>query len=194
MRLAWIGDQREWHRIDLIVLGHLDGIGARQDAWTICSAERRARGGRNSGRRQTHRPCHSAQAASLGARNRADSFAARIEHLDLHVAEDVTLLQVVSDHRRVRRIVANERSIAVHPPALRRNLLHCRSRTHEHDILHEGRRRQCAERCDIVDDPDAATVRCDHQIIIARLDCQIPHGDRGKVSALVARPLGATIE
>ena len=58
--------------------------------------------------------------APLARRQRGHELARRVAHLELHVAEDVALLQVVRDHRVAGRIRPHERRVAVRPPADRR--------------------------------------------------------------------------
>src|SRR5204863_9985887 len=52
---------------------------------------------------------------------------------------------------------------------------------------------QRAQRSDIVNDPDPASVRCKHQIVIARVNCQISDGNCRKVIAFKLCPLFSTI-
>ena len=61
-------------------------------------------------------------------------------------------------------------------------------------------RRLCAsvaasasQRRDVVHDPDPATVRRDHEIVIARMDREVAHGDRRQVATLVPRPVLAAV-
>ena len=62
-------------------------------------------------------------------------------------------------------------------------------RLNEDGFFGQRLRRQRAQRRDVVDDPDAAPVRRDHQIVIARVNDQVAHRDVGQFAALVLRPL-----
>ena len=58
----------------------------------------------------------------------------------------------------------------------------------ERGFLAESRGRQRAQRREVVDDPDAAAVRREHEVVIARLDRDVAHRDRREVAALELRP------
>ena len=64
--------------------------------------------------------------------------------------------------------------------------LHRRARRHERDALRKGGWRHAPERSDVVDYPDASSVRRDHQVVVARMDRQITNRDARHVTALVA--------
>src|SRR5207249_10893219 len=44
-----------------------------------------------------------------------------------------------------------------------------------------------------IHDPDPATVRCQHEIVITRLNCQIAHGDSGKMVAFELCPVFSAV-
>ena len=73
-----IADDLQRHRVDVLVFGQFDGVGARQDARADCGAKRRAGGRRHFGCIQAHRPDDAIKTAALAAGNRADQFARRI--------------------------------------------------------------------------------------------------------------------
>src|SRR6266566_6988568 len=55
-------------------------------------------------------------------------------------------------------------------------------------------RRESAQRRDIVDDPDAATMRCEGEIVFARLDGQIANGNSRKMVAFKLCPVFSPID
>src|SRR5207244_400322 len=64
----------------------------------------------------------------------------------------------------------------------------------ERNILLQQIRRQRAQRSDIVNNPDAAPMRCKNQIVVARLNCQVSNRDCGKMVALKLRPVFSTVD
>ena len=79
------------------------------------------------------------------------------------------------------------------PPGAGDALLHrpCRD---ERRLLRQQLRAQGAQRRDVVDDPDAAAVRGDDEVVVARLDDEVAHGDRGELVALEAGPGLAAVD
>ena len=132
---------------------------------------------------------HAVDAAPLGRRRACRRACPRVEHLELERPEQVARALVVGDDRAARRVLARRRwrrprpsrpapasaaapaAPAGTPPASR-----------------SVSRRQRAQRREVVDDPDAAAVRRDHQVAVARLDLQVAHGDAREVAALELRP------
>ena len=101
---------------------------------------------------------------------------------------------VIRNHGVVGRIRSHERRVAVRPPAARLQPLHRGPGRKERGGAREHRGRERAQRRDVVDDPNAAAVRGDHEIVVARMDREIAHRHRGQVPTLVARPLLAAVE
>ena len=100
---------------------------------------------------------------------------------------------VISNHSRLRGIVADKCSGAIRPAAIRLDALLNRPRGNEACFLLKQVRGECAPRCDVVDDPDAATVRPKDEVILAWLDRKIAHSDRRKAAAFELRPGFATV-
>ena len=61
-------------------------------------------------------------------------------------------------------------------------------------VFRQRVRRQRAQRRDVVDDPDAAAVRGDDQVVVARMNRQVANRDVRQIAALVLRPLRAAVE
>jgi len=53
----------------------------------------------------------------------------------------------------------------------------CSGRGHEGRLLRGQLRRQLAQRRDVIDDPDAAAVGGEHEVVVAWLDREITHRD-----------------
>jgi len=106
----------------------------------------------------------------------------------------MTFALIISDHRGVRRIIADENGIAISPAPAGGNSLHGGLALHELGFLRQSVGRQLSQRRDVVDDPNAAAVRCDHQITIARMNRQVAYRDVRQVTAFVLRPLLAAVD
>src|ERR1051325_239825 len=104
------------------------------------------------------------------------------------------LLLVISNHGFIGRIVAHEDSIAVGPAAIGRDRLHGWTRIDKRSRFRQQVWSERSQRRDVVNYPDTATVGRDHEILVARMNCEIAHGHVRKISAGVLRPLSATIE
>ena len=104
------------------------------------------------------------------------------------------LVLVVGDHCLIRRIRAGILRVAVHPSGKGRHALHSRRDLHEHRLFGQRVRSERAERRDVVDDPDAASVRGDHQVVVPGMNDQVAHRDAGQVASLVLGPLPAAVE
>src|SRR5437879_9436303 len=101
----------------------------------------------------------------------------------------MALLLIVSDHSFVGGIVSTEGSIAVAPAAAGRKSLHCRTSFDERGLFGEILRGQNAQRCDVVNYPDASPVRRNHQILVPRMNCQIANRYVRQLAAFILRPL-----
>src|SRR6266511_1069402 len=106
----------------------------------------------------------------------------------------MTLALVVIDHSSVRWIIANKNRVAIGPPAAAFNSLLHRARRNESDFLRQKIWGESAQRRDIVDDPDPATMRCQGKIVFTRLNCQIANGNSRKVIALELCPIFSPID
>ena len=129
-------------------------------------------------------------AAALARRDRVDDLARRVEHLELERAEEVARALVVRDHGAARR-VRRRRTLAspsAQPPDALHALLHGPRRAGTPPPAASTSRVERAQRRDVVDDPDAAAVRGEHQIVVARLHREIAHRDGREVAALELRP------
>ena len=140
-----------------------------------------------------HGPHDAIQAAAGAGRQLVDHRSARVEHLDLQLAEQVPGALVVGDDRAVLRVVAHERRGAVGPAPLRLDALLRGACRHEGGVLRGKLRRQLTQRRDVVHDPDAAAVRGDHEVAVARLHGEIAHRDGGQMPAPVLRPVRAAV-
>ena len=68
-----------------------------------------------------------------------------------------------------------------------------RPRRNEGNFLLQQIRRQRAQRRDVVDDPDAAAMRGENQIVIPRLNRQVANGNGRKMVAFELRPVFSAI-
>src|ERR1700730_2528585 len=101
---------------------------------------------------------------------------------------------IVRDHGRVRRIVADEYRVAIRPAAVGfKALLHW-SRGNEGDFLRQELVRQAAPRRDVVNNPDAAAVRGQNEIVLARLNREVAHCYCRKMIAFELRPGFAAVD
>src|SRR6266542_5593395 len=106
----------------------------------------------------------------------------------------MALSLIVSDHSCVRWVIAGKYGVAIGPATAAFNSLLHRTRCDESDILRQKIRRQSAQRCDVIDDPDAATVCCQNQIVITRMNCQIANRGSGKMVAFELCPVFAAVD
>ena len=180
--------------IGLAVLEHAHRVLARRNAHALRAGTGDLRRRRHLRRLGVHGPGHAVEAATRRGRQLVDELAARIEHLDLQLAEQMARALVVGDHGPARRIVADEHGRAVGPAAVDLKPLLRRLARREAGFAGEQRRRHRAQRRDVVDDPDAAAMRADDQIVRARLDRQIAHGHVRQAAALEARPVAAAVD
>src|SRR5581483_8038936 len=172
---------------------HLHRIGAGKNSWTECSSEGRARGRRNLGRLQVHRPGHAIYPTMLAGSDGIDESALIVKDLDLQVAKDMARALVIRNRCFFRTILSVEGVCSLRPSALGLHPLHRRRSRQEACVFLHDFRRQRTERRDVVDDPDAATVRSQHEIVGARLNDKIIHSYGWEAAALVLRPALAAI-
>src|SRR5438105_14521738 len=95
---------------------------------------------------------------------------------------------VVGDHGPARGILTRERRVAFRPAALPGDALLRRPPRQERGILRQRLLRERAQRRQVVDDPDSASMRRDHQVAVARLDLEVAHRHRGEIAPLPLRP------
>src|ERR1019366_7428207 len=167
--------------------GQAHGVCAGQDA--------RPRGGACGGRSRgdarrlfLHGPQYSVDALALPGRWRVDDAARGVEDLELHPPERVARPLVIGDDGGGRRVRPGVRGGALRPAARTARLLPHGASREERDVLLERLRREGAERCEVVDDPDPAPMRRDDEILLARLEREVPHGDGREVAALELDP------
>src|SRR3979411_1126113 len=98
---------------------------------------------------------------------------------------------VIGHHGAAGRIVAYEGGGTVGPTTIGLDALLCGARGHEGRVLRGQLRRQLAQRRDVIDDPDAAAVCREHEVIVARLNRKITHRHCRKVPTLDLRPMPA---
>jgi len=109
---------------------------------------------------------------------RASSTRFCSEDLELDLAVKLARPLIERDHRARGGIVAPERGVAFDPAGLRWHaLLHRPRRQEGHWLGHDvaGERAQGRH---VVDDPDAAPVRGEHEVMLARLQLQVAHCHR----------------
>src|SRR5207237_2486380 len=86
------------------------------------------------------------------------------------------------------------RIIAFGPAAESLQILYGRRYGKERSRGVQRRRIEGAPRRDVVDDPDAAAMRREHEVRRPRMDDEIAHGHGRKVAALVLRPAAAAVD
>src|SRR5438093_9060193 len=100
----------------------------------------------------------------------------------------------VIDHGGVRRIIANKNGLAIGPPALAFDALLDRARRNKRNVLLQQIRSQRAQRCDVINNPDAAAVRRQNKLVVARLNRQIAYGNGGEMVAFKLRPAFSSVD
>src|SRR6185503_12797186 len=88
----------------------------------------------------------------------------------------------------------HECCVTINPSAKRADALNGRARFHESDIFRQHFGCEATQWCDVVDDPDAAAMRGNYEIVVARMDGEVAHRNRRHVSAFVSGPVRATIQ
>ena len=143
------------------------------DAGEHARALRRAvgerRGARHPRRRHPHRPGHPVHAAPLRRRHAVDQLAGRVEDLELERADEVARALIPGDHRPRGRVLADELGVALHPAAGALHPLLHGPPGQERDRPREHPRGERAERREVVEDPDAAAVRAENEILRLRM-------------------------
>src|ERR1700686_5205729 len=101
---------------------------------------------------------------------------------------------VIGNHGAAGRIVAYEGGGTVGPATIGLDALLRGARGHEGRVLRGQLRRQLAQRSDVIDDPDAAAMCREYEVIVARLDRKITHGHCRKVPTFELRPMYAAVD
>src|SRR5437764_15156830 len=101
---------------------------------------------------------------------------------------------VIGDNGGVGRIVADKNSVAVRPTAISLNPLLHRSRRNKSNFLRSHVISQISKRNNIVDDPDAAAMSGQDEVVLPGLNCQIPDGHRWKMVAFELSPVFSAID
>src|SRR6266851_9871653 len=106
----------------------------------------------------------------------------------------MSLLLVVGDHCFVGRIRSYEDGIAVGPAAAARDALYTGSGLNEEGFFGSRLRSKCAKRRNVVYDPYAPAMRGDYQVVVTRMNRKVANRNVCQFTALVLRPLLATVK
>ena len=102
---------------------------------------------------------------------------------------------IISNDRGVGRIVSAKGGGAFRPTAIGLDaLLLNRFCSHEARFFRQEVRRQRTQRSDVVDNPDTAAVRGEHEIVRAGLDGEIAHGHGWEAAAFELGPRLTTVD
>src|ERR1700682_1098626 len=183
----------EFRCVAILAAGHLHGVFARQNSRSLTRFKRRRSRWWNSRSFQPHRPLYAADASPVIRRQGIDELSLRIEHFDLHTPENMTLLLIVGNPRRVRWVRPNKGCISFRPPAIRVEPLLRRLTRQKHSFLRHYFRREFPQGRDVVDNPNPTSMRCQDKIRLPRMNNDVPDRHLGKISALVLGPLLAAV-
>ncbi len=179
--------------ISLFAACHFHRVGAGQNSGALrCFKCGRGRG-RDVRRLQPHRPFHAADPAAAVRRECVHQLPLRIENLQLHFSKNVTLALVVRNHGRIGRIRSGVHRASFHPAAVSRQPLLRGLGLEEHRLLRHHFGSQLAQRRNVVHDPDAAAMRGDDQVRLARVHHNVPHRHHRELMAFVLRPAFSAI-
>src|SRR5262249_16212161 len=92
------------------------------------------------------------------------------------------------------RIGAGVLRVAVRPTAAGLERLDNGPARKKHSLFAKHFRSQGTQWGNIVDDPDTATVSCDDQVVVARMNCEIPNGNARQLPSLELGPLFAGVQ
>src|SRR5438045_7861578 len=101
---------------------------------------------------------------------------------------------IIGDDRGVRRIVTDKYRVPVRPTAVAFNPLLDRPGGNECNFLRSYIICQATERDDVVDDPNAAAMSGEDQIVLARLNRQIADRHRREMVAFELGPAFSAID
>src|SRR4030095_5779625 len=105
----------------------------------------------------------------------------------------MTLALIIIDHGSVRRVLANENSVAIGPSTLALDALLDRPRRNERNILLQQIWSQRTQRRNIIYYHDSAPMCRENQIVVPRMNRQIANGNSWKMVALELRPAFSAI-
>ena len=179
--------------IALAALLHPDRVGARRHARTLGAGPGELGCRRHVRRGPVHGPEDTVEPAAIARLQLIDDRAAGVEYLDLHLAEQVTAALIVGNRCAAGRVVADEHGGAIRPSAIRLDALLDGTSRKEGRILRQQQGTQVAQRRDVIDDPDAAAMGCQHQVVVPRLDGQVADRHRRQMAALERGPVGSGI-
>src|SRR5690242_3993750 len=106
----------------------------------------------------------------------------------------MTRLLVIGDDRGVRRIVPDKHSVTIRPATVTLNTLLDGPRRNKAHLLRQKLWGQSPPWRNVINDPDAAAVCGQNEIVIARLDGQIAYRYRGKPATFELRPFLPAID
>ena len=141
-------------------------------------AERDLRRTRHPRRLHAHVPHHAVDAAVLARRDRVDELAGRVEDLELERADrcDACAGSTSRSAPFGGLSPTNDASPSTQPPDA--GIRSWTGRAGRNAVAFwTSVMRQRAQRRQVVDDPDAAAVRRDHEVAVARLDLDLAHRD-----------------
>src|SRR5207247_7841439 len=69
-----------------------------------------------------------------------------------------------------------------------------RARRNKRNVLLQQIRSQRAQRCDVINNPDAAAVGRQNKLVVARLNRQIAYGNGGEMVAFKLRPVFSSVD
>src|SRR5437868_10303986 len=129
----------------------------------------------------------------LATGNRIDQLALRVENLNLQIPENVPCALIVGDRRHIGTAGAVEGVGPFWPSGKCLQPLSAFWHRKEAGLLLHDLRSEGAQRRDVVNNPDATTMRRQYEIIGARLDYEIVDCHCGEVAAFVLRPAFPTV-
>src|SRR5258707_12111022 len=106
----------------------------------------------------------------------------------------MTRALIVSDQGAAGRGRAHVGRVSLCPPASATHSLLVESSGEERDFLRQNVAGERSEWREVVDNPDPATVGSDHQILLPRMNLQIPNRYAGEVSSFEFRPALARVD
>src|SRR5437667_9444615 len=106
----------------------------------------------------------------------------------------MTRALIIGDAGSVRWIITHEHGVAIGPTATAFDALLNGPGRDESGFLAEQIGSQSTQRCNIVNDPNPASVCCQNEIVFAWLDGEIAYGHGGKVVALELGPAFSAID
>ena len=177
----------------LVAFAQPHGVRPGHHARTARAPVRHRRRAGDAGRLVLHRPRHPVQPPPRARRDGVDELPLAVQHLQLDGPIQVPRALVVRDQRAARRVLADERGIALRPAAARKHALLRWPSGNERHVLRQQLVRERAQGRQVVDDPDAASVRRQHQIAVAGMDLEIAHRHARELAAAELRPVPASV-